>query len=163
MNFYQRLDKLKDITEAPWGGIPHDYPMFFRFTSEDKDRIQRNYIRAINEGLSPDFRKICITNSCEEGFSLRELMEVFDKIEEVSEEEFNTFADIPHWNPIKILDGLLIAYVHAVEEIRQVNANSLELHKIIQKHNEEFLTARQKEIDALPGGRYKRDGIPTRG
>ncbi len=147
LKFYQRLDKLKDLSDVPWGGIAYDYPMFFRFTSEDKDRIQRNYVKAINEGLSPDFRKICVTSSCVEGFTLRDLMEIFNQIEEVPEHVFEAFAAIPHWNPIEKLDGLLATYVRAMEEVQQENDKD--------EVKQMFTEVLSKEINDLPGGNYR--------
>ncbi len=113
MKYFMRRSILKN--EDTPKTVHWDYPMFIRFTSEEKDSIQRNYISGQIHGLGPDFRKICITNRCTEGFTYRELMEEIKKIPECSEEEYNLFADVPHWNPVEKMGLILEQYTEAVK------------------------------------------------
>ncbi len=125
MKYFMRRSILKN--EDTPKNIHWDYPMFIMFTEVEKDSIQRNYISGQIRGLGPDFRKICITNRCNEGFTYRELMEEMKKIPECSEEEYNLFVDVPHWNPVKKMGLILEQYSEAVKEAEEQSRKDFDL------------------------------------
>ncbi len=138
----------KSISTYTNAGLPWDYPIFFIFTSEDKDRIQRNYLHATLNGLSPEWRKICMTQRCQEGYTYQEAMEEMQRTPECSEEEFNWCLEIPHWNPIERLDKTLAGYAEAIKKVEEFTIEELaEVNKCVEI-----------EINDLPDVGYTRAG-----
>ncbi len=139
--------------------IPMDYPIFLAGTEEDLNQIQRNFVNATMKGFSPDFRKICATSSCNEGYTVRGLMETIGDIPEVSPEEYNLLMEIPHWNPIKKLFNTLSAYSSAVDQAQEESKKDGS-DELLLELTEKYMNATTSSIkhsDAgLPDGSYTR-------
>ncbi len=137
-------------------GMFWDYPLFIMFTKSDKDRIQRNYLEAQLNGISPDLRKSCMTSHCGEGFTYKELMEEVNKVPECSEEEFNTFLEIPHWNPFEKMDYVLNSYSGLIKEAKKESDKVMEENPELAKRITDFMTEVDDTTD-LPKKKYSRE------
>ncbi len=160
--FMQRgtLYDLKNLGNNNGIGFPLNYPMFIRFTAEDKIDIQRNFLEATLNGMNPELRRVCLTSNCTEGFKLSDLMEDMQNTEEVSEEEFNLFGDIPHWNPVEFMGIMLEKYVKEILAVRRLQDESnstQDLETMVQ----ECLDAIDKEAKVdLPKANYSHAANP---
>ncbi len=153
MKFYLKRSKIDALSSH--NGMPWDYPMFIMFTDEDLERIQRNYLDAQMNGLSPDIRKVCITLNCEEGYTYRDLLEEMKKIPECSEEEFKFCIDIPHWNPIDTMDEKMQRYCDNIKMVKESNDGILRDDPETKANLEAFITKIDDTRD-LPNIPYER-------
>ncbi len=159
MKFYLQRSIIYDIRRGQ-NRYPLEYPMFIAFTSEGKESMQRNYLEATINGLSPDARKVCATSRCEEGFTVREIMDDLGSIPEVTEEEYVMFLEIPHWNPVDKLDLILMDYSNAVKRARAESEGSeveLILHDLIKDRILDIDEDMNEAIRNLPEGDYSRE------
>ncbi len=153
--YYLEKRVLKDVGGK--GNFPLDYPLFIAFMEEDRKRIQRNFAEVTLNGMSPDFRKICATRRCNEGFTIRELIDTLSTVPEVSKEEFFSFMEIPHWNPIEKLDQTIAKYSKAVQQAREESKNSPEmdiLNEITKTYVDAITKEKENEEKDLLDGEY---------
>ncbi len=158
LKYFMQRSILRDLNKG--NKFPHDYPLFLAFTSEDLTRVRRDFVEATVNGLSPDFRKICATKRCDEGYSVRELMEAIDGVPEVSEEEYNMFVEVPHWNPFRQLSNGLGAYASSVKQAREESKKEGSddiLLELTQKYVEATSSTIDRSHEGLPDGEYSRE------
>jgi len=154
LKFYLKRSKV-ERSEREIRGMPWDYPLFFMFTSEDMERIQRNYLDAQLHGFAPTVRKVCLTINCREGFTYRDLLEDMKKIPECSEEEFTWVVDIPHWNPIDKMDEGLQEYCNVIKMVKESNDGIVRDDPETKAILESFLIKADQASD-LPDAPYER-------
>ncbi len=162
--FFMERSVIYDLGQKKAREFPLDYPMFIMFTSEDKERIQRNFLEATINGLSPDFRKMCITSNCNEGFTYKEILDRIQIVPEVSQEEYNMFLEVPHWNPILKLDATLVAYSSSIRAARDLSKDSKEekqLYDLVEEYIAATTKVTEKSVEILPVGNYSQSNPET--
>jgi hypothetical protein len=124
MKYFLKKDIIHNISGEP-DTFPTQYPVFFKFTEEEKDRIQRLFLQASRMGLSSEYRKICVTYRSEECFSIRELIDIMQTVEEIPEEHYNLYLDIPHWDPIQRLEDVLQKFIDLLKSRKKEDIESV--------------------------------------
>jgi hypothetical protein len=129
---------------------PLDYPVHFLFTEEDRSRIKAKFWEANRLGLSPEYRKVCATSRCTEGYNYKETLEEMDRAEEIDEKYYQLLIDVPCWNPVISLEKGLDIYLQTMKgTMSATDLNEKEAFESSMKFIDEY-------IDSLPEGRWER-------
>ena len=106
--YYINISKITDLS---LDGYPSEYPMFFMATEEELDKYSKLMFKAISLGFGAEIRKLCFTLKCTEGFTHKDIFDKTKDMYQVTEDEYNMFLQIPHWNPItaaiRVLEGFI--------------------------------------------------------
>lgn len=104
---------------------PKKYPGFILFTDEDAKFIKARVIQATINGLDLKIRKINFSTNGSDGMFLDKILEKMDEAEEISEELFNLYSEIEHWNPLEDLDRILDEFVRFKQAVEEKNKEEL--------------------------------------
>jgi hypothetical protein len=134
MKYFLKKEVIYDINGKT--DFPLEYPVFFKFTDEEKDEINRLFFEASKLGLSADYRKICATNVCKEGMTIREVLTTMQQADEVPKEIYDIYASVPHRPPVQILKNVLEKFIELVQNKRESEGQdvAVALAEYINKH-----------------------------
>jgi hypothetical protein len=118
MKYFLKKEVIYDINGKT--DFPMEYPVFFKFTDEEKDTVNRLFFEASKLGLSADYRKICATGVCKEGMTIREVLNIMQQADEVPKEIYDIHVSIPHWPPVQVLKNVLEKFIELVQSKREI-------------------------------------------
>jgi hypothetical protein len=117
--------------------FPHLYPVFLMGTEEEIGEIKRSFLKATSlGGFSQDHRRIRVSTGLSSGYLIRELMEKLNDLEEIPEDKFNCYLEIPHWNPLVNLKTYMDTYFEQLtifEKENNSSANMEDKEKMVKK------------------------------